>query len=162
MAQGRRRRRIAGSYDKEWYGSRDREVVIDDGCKGRVQCFCQLNRFVCLFIVHLLRFLQTSSILVRFFLSLKFFLALLFFASSNVSLCSCFHSAKIQLLKFALFSSAFAIVADEHEFIPPPHLLTLLDILPAEVSVQPSTSPQQRFHLLPHLNSKSRTTVHTR
>jgi len=66
MAQGRRRRRIVESYDKEWYGARDRDVVIDDGCKGRAQCFCQLNRFVCPFIVHLSRFLPTSSILIRF------------------------------------------------------------------------------------------------
>ena len=47
--------------------ARDRDVVIDDGCKGRAQCFCQLNRFVCPFIVHLSRFLPTLSILVRFF-----------------------------------------------------------------------------------------------
>jgi hypothetical protein len=35
MAQGRRKRRIAESYDKEWYGARDRDVVMDDACQGR-------------------------------------------------------------------------------------------------------------------------------
>jgi len=32
MAQGRRRRRIVESYDKEWYGARNRDMVIDDAC----------------------------------------------------------------------------------------------------------------------------------
>ena len=49
----------------------DRDVVIDDGCKGRAQCFCQLNRFVCSFIAHLPGFLLRSIILVRCFLSLN-------------------------------------------------------------------------------------------
>jgi hypothetical protein len=53
-------RRIAESYHKEWYGARDRDVVIDDGCKGGAQCFCQLNRFVCSFIAHLPGFLDRS------------------------------------------------------------------------------------------------------
>jgi hypothetical protein len=80
-------RRIAESYHKEWYGAHDRDVVIDDGCKGRAQCFCQLNRFVCSFIAHLPGFLPRSIIVVRFFFISKhlFFLTLLFFASSNVS-----------------------------------------------------------------------------
>ena len=78
----------------------------------------------------------------------KFFLALLFFAASNVSSCPCFYSAKLKLLQLALFSFAFAVVTDEHKFMPPPHVLALLDIFPTEASVQPSTSPQ-RLHLLP-------------
>jgi len=61
-------RRIAESYHKEWYGARDRDVVIDDGCKGRAQCFYQLNRFVCSFIAHLPGLLR-SIILVRFWTS---------------------------------------------------------------------------------------------
>ena len=40
----------------------------------------------------------------------------------------------LQLLQLALFSSAFAALADEHKFMPP-----LLDIFPNEASVQPST-----------------------
>jgi len=47
------------------------DVMIDDGCKGRAQCFCQLHGFVCSFIVHLPGFLPRSIILVRFFLFLN-------------------------------------------------------------------------------------------
>lgn len=63
----------------------------------------------------------------------------MFFASSNVSLCSCFYSAMLQLLQLALFSSAFVALADEHKFMPPPPLLALLDIFPNGASVHPST-----------------------
>jgi hypothetical protein len=47
---GWRTRRIAESYDKEWYGAGDRGVVIHD---GKVASFCRSCRFVCSFIAHL-------------------------------------------------------------------------------------------------------------
>ena len=105
----------AESYLKEWYGARDRDVGIDDGCKDRAQCFCQLNRFVCSFIAHLPGFLPRSITPVRFCLSLKicfssrFYFSLLWMFPHDF----CFYSAMIQFLKLALSSSTFAVIANE-------------------------------------------------
>ena len=147
---GRRRRRIAESYDKEWYGARDRDVVIDDGCKGRVQCLSteQVRLFV---------YYSSSSIpsYIDHSRSIFFFISELLF----------FLIYWLSLLGMFLHSPAFTAQRSNSSNSPSsPQLLRLsrrdsshhLMCLLCRTSfrrrrrfnVQPSTSPQQRFHLL--------------
>jgi hypothetical protein len=104
---GRRTRRMAKSYDKEWYGAGDRNMVIHD---GKDASFCRSCRFVCSFIAHLLPFLLTSIILVRFF-----------FPSRNICF-PCIYSPS-----FECFLILLCGVTDEQRFMPPPPVLALLD-----------------------------------
>ena len=117
-------------------------MVIDDGCKGKAQGFCQLNRFIRLFITHLPRFLHRSIILVwYYFFSLNFcFPSHVYFSLRGIfSSFSCFYSVIIQLFKLTFFSFVFAVIADEQKSMPPPHGLTLDGGVGSSLN-QPSTT----------------------
>jgi hypothetical protein len=117
---GWRTRRIAESYDKEWYGAGDRDTVIHD---GKDASFCRSCRFVCSFIAHLL---PTSIILVRS----SFFLSSQYLFSSHVY-CLFFVYFLILLLlqrndPTPQTPFAFAVNTDEQRFMLPPPVLALL------------------------------------